>query len=356
MGDSELVLSKSDETGEVSYRKVVNTFIRQTDAIYTVSFTDGTVLETTWNHPFRVKKQGHVLEKFSIENTTWVQAKDLHPGDVALGADGKELVITDIIIDERVETVYNFEVEEYHTYFVGEVGVWVHNECELYTNEVKIGGISSGKHHAFIIATPDDQKAFQEYIEKNKDSGKVFQKVDENGNPMVDKNGEPVYSIILRAGPDGAPPDFGRLSNLINIEKDYVRMNMGDFSSRSIINAPNGNDSDFIRSLLKSDSNYTQNYHRGVTPEYEPFPDTDEFENNSNSYVNGLLQSVGVISGQPNVTVPGWNKPVERNLFVVPNSRPISTNRRGGVCGQNMSCNSSPPPTSGCGINMSCRQ
>nr|WP_279305988.1 polymorphic toxin-type HINT domain-containing protein [Leptospira meyeri] len=123
----DVVLSKSDETGEVSYRKVVNTFIRQTEAIYTVSFTDGTVLETTWNHPFRVKKQGHALEKFSIENTDWIQAKDLHPGDVALGADGQELVITDITIDERVETVYNFEVEGYHTYFVGEVGVWVHN-------------------------------------------------------------------------------------------------------------------------------------------------------------------------------------------------------------------------------------
>ncbi|TGK87275.1 hypothetical protein EHQ23_07325, partial [Leptospira bourretii] len=125
----DVVLSKSDETGEVSYRKVVNTFIRQTEAVYTVSFADGTVLETTWNHPFRVKKQGHVLEKFSIENTTWVQAKDLHPGDVALGADGKELSITDITIDEREETVYNFEVDEYHTYFVGEVGVWVHNQA-----------------------------------------------------------------------------------------------------------------------------------------------------------------------------------------------------------------------------------
>ncbi|WP_208727395.1 polymorphic toxin-type HINT domain-containing protein [Leptospira bourretii] len=128
----DLVLSKSDETGEVSYRKVVNTFIRQTDAIYTVSFADGTVLETTWNHPFRVKKQGHALEKFSIETTDWVEAKDLHPGDVALGADGKELVVSNITIDERKETVYNFEVEEYHTYFVGEVGVWVHNNDDSY--------------------------------------------------------------------------------------------------------------------------------------------------------------------------------------------------------------------------------
>lgn len=47
---------------------------------------------------------------------------------MALGADGRELVVADVTIDERAETVYNFEVEEYHTYFVGEVGVWVHNE------------------------------------------------------------------------------------------------------------------------------------------------------------------------------------------------------------------------------------
>ncbi|MCG6138964.1 polymorphic toxin-type HINT domain-containing protein [Leptospira mtsangambouensis] len=126
---SDWVLSKNDETGERGYKRVANTFIRTTDAIYKVSLVDGTTLETTWNHPFRVKKQGHALEKFSIENTTWTEAKDLHPGDVALRADGQELVITDITIDERVETVYNFEVEEYHTYFVGEVGVWVHNEC-----------------------------------------------------------------------------------------------------------------------------------------------------------------------------------------------------------------------------------
>lgn len=29
----------------------------------------------------------------------------------------------------RVETVYNFEVEGFHTYFVGEAGVWAHNLC-----------------------------------------------------------------------------------------------------------------------------------------------------------------------------------------------------------------------------------
>jgi len=31
---------------------------------------------------------------------------------------------------DRIEPTYNFEVGDFHTYFVGESGVWVHNACE----------------------------------------------------------------------------------------------------------------------------------------------------------------------------------------------------------------------------------
>ncbi len=124
----DVVISKSDTTGEVSYRKVANTFVRQTDAIYKVSFADGTTLETTWNHPFRVLKSDVKGQNFALENTVWTQAKDLVEGDVAFTANGATLNIVSISIDNRDETVYNFEVEEFHTYFVGEVGVWVHND------------------------------------------------------------------------------------------------------------------------------------------------------------------------------------------------------------------------------------
>ncbi|WP_167883873.1 Hint domain-containing protein [Leptospira stimsonii] len=123
----DVVLSKSDKTGEVSYRSVVNTFVRQTDAIYKVSFEDETELETTWNHPFRTQKLDSIGQAFKVENTQWTEAKDLRAGDITLTAEGETLKVVSILIDERQETVYNFEVEEDHTYFVGEVGVWVHN-------------------------------------------------------------------------------------------------------------------------------------------------------------------------------------------------------------------------------------
>ncbi|RHX80920.1 polymorphic toxin-type HINT domain-containing protein, partial [Leptospira yasudae] len=123
----DVVLSKSDVSGEMSYRRVVNTFVRQADLIYKVSFADGTVLETTWNHPFRTQKAGSEGLEFKVDNTKWTQAKDLVVGDVTLTVEGDILKVTSILIDQREEAVYNFEVETNHTYFVGEVGVWVHN-------------------------------------------------------------------------------------------------------------------------------------------------------------------------------------------------------------------------------------
>ncbi|MCG6146462.1 polymorphic toxin-type HINT domain-containing protein [Leptospira bandrabouensis] len=224
----DVVLSKSDETGEVSYRKVVETFIRQTEAIYIVSFADGTVLETTWNHPFRVKKQGHALEKFSIETTDWVQAKDLHPGDVALRADGKELVITDITIDEREETVYNFEVEKYHTYFVGEIGVWVHNAD--YKN------LSMGYRELVLFYTQngkDYQGNYHEVGQKNDAGYRTFQDKETNSMLIMDKDGNTTRYYKDRYG-NNIEEEFSFKDNTLT-DREKMRINGREMSDGSIV-------------------------------------------------------------------------------------------------------------------------
>ena len=38
---------------------------------------------------------------------------------------------------ERIETVYNFGVEDFHTYFVGDLGAWVHNCRKLTMREAE---------------------------------------------------------------------------------------------------------------------------------------------------------------------------------------------------------------------------
>ncbi|MDX1958303.1 MAG: polymorphic toxin-type HINT domain-containing protein [Leptospiraceae bacterium] len=107
------VLSWDETSGKKSFKKVVNTFVRQTDMIYRLKVGKD-ILETTWNHPFYVKGRG------------FVQAKDLKVGDMLTNSSDEIVSLEEITIEDRDETVYNFEVEDNHTYYVGESGVLVH--------------------------------------------------------------------------------------------------------------------------------------------------------------------------------------------------------------------------------------
>ncbi len=111
------VVSFNEKTGEFEINKVYETFVHETDLLFIISYEDGTKLETTWNHPFWIQDLG------------WTEAKDLRPGDLGLLKDGEYLMVTDVTeksLDAKVN-VYNFEVENVHSYMVGEDGVTVHN-------------------------------------------------------------------------------------------------------------------------------------------------------------------------------------------------------------------------------------
>ena len=121
----DVVLSWNEKTGNLSYNRVAQKFIRRTDVIYGITYADGTFLETTWNHPFYIQGRG------------WVQARDLRVGYNSQissydGVKYKTLSITEISVDKRFETVYNMEVEVEHTYFVSAAEVLVHNEAGPY--------------------------------------------------------------------------------------------------------------------------------------------------------------------------------------------------------------------------------
>ncbi|MCZ8238882.1 MAG: polymorphic toxin-type HINT domain-containing protein [Leptospiraceae bacterium] len=79
-----------------------------------------------WNHPFWVEGK-----------RAWVEARDLKSGDRVLLSNGKEVAISGIrSYNVEATKVYNFEVADNHTYFVGEDGVLVHNyELSYFKNE-----------------------------------------------------------------------------------------------------------------------------------------------------------------------------------------------------------------------------
>jgi hypothetical protein len=56
--------------------------------------------------------------------------KDLRSGDFLLGPDGRQLTVERVVDTGRVEPVYNIQVAEDHTYYVGSpewgFGVLVH--------------------------------------------------------------------------------------------------------------------------------------------------------------------------------------------------------------------------------------
>ena len=113
------VWAYNSETGEIELKEVLNVWIKETDEILHVSTDDGETIDTTTNHPFYVENKG------------WVAAGDLEVGDILVTADGDTVEVSDIAIEKLAEPiiVYNLEVEDFHTYFVGEFGVLVHNNC-----------------------------------------------------------------------------------------------------------------------------------------------------------------------------------------------------------------------------------
>ncbi len=230
-----IVLSKSDETGEVSYRQVVNTFIRQTDAIYKVAFTDGTTLETTWNHPFRVLKDTKDKE-FNIENTQWTQAKDLVSGDVALSANGARLQIVSIEIDDRAETVYNFEVEDFHTYFVGEVGVWVHN-AEGYQEFRKNSLANSANINPSLLSQLDPSLATM-YEKVKAEHGESVAK--EAVSALLKKVSVNSKGDVIAGALD--PGSNSGLGNIITGNSDFSDIDVTKFSYKIVEDKSSGKD------------------------------------------------------------------------------------------------------------------
>ncbi|MCS1350866.1 DNRLRE domain-containing protein [Mechercharimyces sp. CAU 1602] len=112
------VLSKNEKTGEMEYKEVTQLFQREVDEIYEVH-VDGEMIETTDEHPFWVKGQG------------WMSAQDLQTGDELETSEGDFLSVEKVIRkkQENPVKVYNFEVADFHTYFVSDLHVFVHNKC-----------------------------------------------------------------------------------------------------------------------------------------------------------------------------------------------------------------------------------
>ncbi len=115
------VYSEDPETGEKGLKRVAQTFINEINELVYVT-VNGEEIVTTPGHPFYVVSKG------------WVGADELKVGDSLIVYKGKQVVVEKVKLEllSTPVTVYNFEVEDFHTYYVGENSVLVHNKgCGL---------------------------------------------------------------------------------------------------------------------------------------------------------------------------------------------------------------------------------
>ncbi|WP_405629429.1 polymorphic toxin-type HINT domain-containing protein [Pseudoalteromonas sp. Ld20] len=120
----DIVLSKNDETGQVSWREVTDTFKDWHTETITFTVVDENGVEesitTTAEHPFYVDNQG------------WLPAGDVSEGTVISGPKvDNNISIVNIQVNQEPQYAYNFTVNTDHTYFVGKTNMWVHNACDF---------------------------------------------------------------------------------------------------------------------------------------------------------------------------------------------------------------------------------
>ena len=127
---------------EYIYKPITKTFVHEDTMISHVLILgtgngDDETLRVTPNHPVYAERYG------------WLPASALKPSYQLIWADFSNTSFRKAKHDVERVTVYNIEVEECHTYFVGKRGLWVHNKRMKVT---KIGSDSDVQERTSIRA------------------------------------------------------------------------------------------------------------------------------------------------------------------------------------------------------------
>ncbi|MBD5544694.1 MAG: hypothetical protein HDR01_10780, partial [Lachnospiraceae bacterium] len=126
----DLVYARNTETGEEGYKEVVRVFQKETNELIHL-WIGNTKIDTTPNHPFWIEGYG------------FREAGEMQEGDKVLTADGEVRRVSRVeleVLEEPVR-VYNFEVADWHTYYVSEEEVLVHNTCMVSQGGSKTGTV-----------------------------------------------------------------------------------------------------------------------------------------------------------------------------------------------------------------------
>ncbi|MEN2773905.1 polymorphic toxin-type HINT domain-containing protein [Acetivibrio clariflavus] len=114
------VLSKDVKSGESAYKKVNYVYIKSTSKLVKL-IVGNEEINTTSSH------------LFFTDSGWWKSAKNIKVGDRIFTAEGelKEVTATRVVDLEEAVRIYNLNVDEFHTYFIGKQGLLIHNNVLL---------------------------------------------------------------------------------------------------------------------------------------------------------------------------------------------------------------------------------
>jgi RHS repeat-associated protein len=126
-------------SGVWKLRRVVETYEHDYEGDIISLVVEGEVIEATTNHPCWVvegagleqrKQSDHVpvTPAGSRLRGRWIDAGNLLVGDVLFLKSGRHAIVSHLSVRQARQKVYNFQVEEVHTYAVGRSQVLVHNK------------------------------------------------------------------------------------------------------------------------------------------------------------------------------------------------------------------------------------
>ena len=144
------VLAYNEAKGQNEYQPIQQVFVNQ-DPQITFLQVDQELVTTTPEHPFYVKEHSDTETRpkpvgHEDLNDHWVGAGHLKIGDKIQRADGGFGVVRYVNTVTQTRTMYNLEVKDAHTFFVGTQGWLVHN-CDIDLNKVPhIFGKSTERH------------------------------------------------------------------------------------------------------------------------------------------------------------------------------------------------------------------
>ena len=139
--EGDLILSKNIETEEIEYKPALYVYKKNTKSFINLTIS-GKLIEATPSH------------LFMIEDWGWKSAENLKAGDKILTADG-EIKNVDYVEAKYYDSnipIFNLNIDEYHTYFVSDFKLLVHNDC-VKPEVNAIGGIGNAER---VLKTTDE--------------------------------------------------------------------------------------------------------------------------------------------------------------------------------------------------------